>query len=192
MLGQLIRFTRLALVSDSASDSVSIEVQKKDSVSNHSQRQSRVTVLVLGLVAIALYAPMIGWGVPHATAPDRIKTFATDEILPLEGLAEMHNTFVVSKPDRNYGYPWWHYFVVSAAQAPYVAYLLLSGKMKSPSLEFPFGLLDPVGALRRLTFIGRLVSILMAAGIVMAAYFFSRTLWGHLAGVITAVLVMLN
>jgi hypothetical protein len=144
------------------------------------------------LLALVLYAPMIGWGIPYATAPDRTKTFATDEILPLEGLAEMHNTFVVSKPDRNYGYPWWHYFVVSVAQAPYLAYLMLTGGMQSPTPEFPFGLKDPVGALQMLTLLGRSVSVLMAAGVVIAAYFFAQTLWGHLAGVVTALLTMLN
>jgi hypothetical protein len=154
--------------------------------------RTRITVLVLGLLAVALYGPLIGWGLPYATAPDRTKTVATDEILPLEGLAEMHNTFVVSKPDRNYGYPWWHYFVVSVAQAPYLAYLMVTGGMQSPSPVFPFGLKDPVRALQTLTLIGRSVSVLMAAGVVIAAYFFSRTLWGHLAGLIAALLTMLN
>jgi Dolichyl-phosphate-mannose-protein mannosyltransferase len=156
------------------------------------RRQALITAAILGLIATSLYAPLIGWGLPYATASDRTKTFATDEIVPLETLAEMHNTFVVSKPDRNYGYPWWHYFVVSAAQVPYVAYLYLSGGLKDPTPEFPFGFLDPVGALRGLTFIGRSVSLLMAVGIVIAAYFFARTLWGNLAGVITSLLVMLN
>jgi hypothetical protein len=157
-----------------------------------SKRRSHITVLVLGLLAVALYLPMIGWGLPYATAPDRTKTFATDEILPLEGLAEMHNTFVVSKPDRNYGYPWWHYFIVSVAQAPYLAYLMLSGEMQSPTAEYPFGLRDPVDALENLTLIGRAVSVLMGAGVVAAAYYFSATLWGHLTGVIAALLTMLN
>ncbi len=155
-------------------------------------RRTRITVLALGLLAVVLYAPLIGWGLPYATAPDRTKTVATDEILPLEGLAEMHNTFVVSKPDRNYGYPWWHYFVVSVAQAPYLAYLMLTGGIQSPTPEFPFGLKDPVEALEALTLIGRSVSVLMGAGVVIAAYFFSRTLWGHLAGVVAALLTMLN
>jgi 4-amino-4-deoxy-L-arabinose transferase-like glycosyltransferase len=155
-------------------------------------RQLRMTMLAFVLGSIILYAPLIGWGVPHATAPDRTKTFATDEILPLEGLAEMHNTFVVSKPDRNYGYPWWHYFVVSSAQAPYVGYLLVSGAMESSQPEYPFGMRDPVAALVWLTLIGRFVSVLMGAGIVAAAYYFSRTLWGHQTGVIAALLTMLN
>ncbi len=144
------------------------------------------------LMSIALYAPLIGWGAPHATAPNRVKTFATDEILPLEALAEMRNTFVFSRPDRNYGYPWWHYFVVASAQAPYIGYLRLSGELESPSPEYPFGLRDPVRALRWLTIIGRMVSVLMGAGVVVAAYYFANILWGRLAGAVTATLTMLN
>ena len=155
-------------------------------------RSTRITVWMLTLMAMALYAPMMGWGIPHATAPDRTRPFSVDDILPLEPLAEMHNTFVVSKPDRNYGYPWWHYFVVAVAYAPYVGYLVLSGGLSSPMPEFPFGLQDPVTSLRWLTLIGRSVTLLMAAGTVIASYYFSKILWGHFVGVIAAVLTMLN
>jgi 4-amino-4-deoxy-L-arabinose transferase-like glycosyltransferase len=156
------------------------------------RRRTWAPALGLALMAIALYAPLIGWGAPQATAPNRVKTFATDEILPLEALAEMRNTFVVSRPDRNYGYPWWHYFVVAVAQTPYLAYLKLSGQLQVPAPEYPFGLRDPVRALRWLTVIGRMVSVLMAAGVVVAAYYFANILWGRLAGVVTASLTMLN
>lgn len=152
----------------------------------------RRRAVVLAVIAAALYAPLVGWGVPHATAPDRTKTFATDEILPLETLAEMHSTFVVSKSDRNYGYPWFHYFVASAAQAPYLGYLLASGQMTQPSPTYPFGFEDPVRALKVLTVIGRLVSVAMAAGIVVAAFFFGRALWDGSTGLLAAVLTMLN
>jgi hypothetical protein len=146
----------------------------------------------LAVTAVLLYAPLVGWGVPHATAPDRTKTFATDEILPLEALAEMHNTFVVSKPDRNYGSPWWHYFVVSVAQAPYLAFLMARGELVRPSPTYPFGFADPVRALIVLTVIGRLVSVAMAAGIVVASFFFARALWDESTGIVAAILTMLN
>ncbi|HYN08789.1 MAG TPA: glycosyltransferase family 39 protein [Vicinamibacterales bacterium] len=152
----------------------------------------RLTAAGLGLIAFILYAPLVGWGLPHATAPDRIKTFATDEILPLEGLAEMRSTFVSTAPDRQIGYPWWHYFVVSAAQLPYVAGLMLSGDLAQPSPVYPFGLRDPVRALKVLTVIGRMVSVLMGAGIVLASFFFARALWDHATGMVAGVLTMLS
>jgi Dolichyl-phosphate-mannose-protein mannosyltransferase len=157
-----------------------------------SSRSTRITALVLALVAVALYAPVVGWGVPYATAADRAKTFATDEILPLEALAEMHNTFVVSKADRNYGYPWWHYFVVSVAQAPYLASLAVAGELANPAPTYPFGFRDPVRSLQVLTIIGRLVSVVMGAGIVVASFFFARALWDESTGTIAAVLTLLN
>jgi hypothetical protein len=166
--------------------------QAQETLRSDERRRARLTMIGLALMAVALYAPLIGWGAPQATAPNRIKTFATDEILPLEALAEMHNTFVVSKPDRNYGYPWWHYFVVAAAQAPYLGYLRLTGEWETSSPEYPFGLRDPVQSLRWLTLIGRMVSVLMGAGVVVAAYYFGSVLWGRLAGVATALLTMLN
>ncbi len=148
--------------------------------------------LLLGLVAVLLNAPFVGWGAPHATAADRTLTFATDDVLPLGALAEMHNTFVESKPDRNYAYPWWHYFVVACAQAPYLAWLGATGGLESPTPEYPFGFVDPVGALRALTLIGRTVTVLMAGGVVACAYLFARTLWSERAGVLAAFLTALD
>ena len=150
------------------------------------------TCAVLFVAAVLAYAPLIGWGVPEANTPDRTKTVATDEILPLEGLAEMHNTFVVSKPDRNYGYPWFHYFETAVVQTPYLAYAYLTGQMGRPSPDFPFGFRDPVTALRWLTWIGRFLSVLMGAGTVVAAFLFARNLWGYQAGVLTAMLTLLS
>ena len=152
----------------------------------------RTTVAGLWLAAVVLYAPLVGWGLPHATAPGRIKTVATDEILPLEALAEMRSTFVSPAVDRNLGYPWWHYFVAASAQAPYLAFLKLSGELSEPAPEYPFGLRDPVRSLKVLTILGRLVSVAMGGGIVVAVFFFARALWNTTAGCIAAILTMLT
>jgi hypothetical protein len=151
-----------------------------------------MTVVALWLAAVAWYAPLVGWGLPHATSPTRVKTAATDEILPLEALAEMRSTFLSPAADRNLGYPWWHYFVAAAAQAPYLAVLKITGGLSEPAPAYPFGLKDPVRSLKVLTVLGRLVSVVMGAGIVVAAFFFSRALWGHAAGVIAAILTMVT
>lgn len=154
--------------------------------------QSRRAVLALALAAIVIYLPLIGWGLPYATTPTRIKAYAVDELLPLDALAEMHNTFVVSKPDRNYGYPWWHYFTLASVQAPYLVYLKLTGQVSGSATAYPYGLQDPVNALRVLTLFGRILSVLMGAGVVVLSYFFSRILWDHRTGVLAACLTMLS
>lgn len=147
--------------------------------------------LLLALAAFALYVATIGWGLPHATAPDRVKTVATDELLPLEALAEMRSTFVSPAPDRNLGYPWWHYFVLASAQAPYLGYLYVTGGLTTPTAEYPFGLSDPVRSLEVLTIIGRLVSVLMGAGVVVCVYAMAGTLWGRATGLVAGVLTVL-
>jgi 4-amino-4-deoxy-L-arabinose transferase-like glycosyltransferase len=149
-------------------------------------------LVVLALLAVLLYAPLIGWGLPAGTDSDRIKTFATDELLPLEPLAEMHSTFVVSKPDRNYAYPWWHYFVLASAQAPYLAWLKVSGGMSAPAPDYPFGLADPPAALAMLTLIGRFVSVLMGAVVVAAVYLLGCLLRCRLTGFVAGALTLLG
>ena len=148
--------------------------------------------LAIGFLAFLCYVPLIGWGVPIANGPDRTLTFATDDVLPLGPLAEMHNTFVESKPDRNYAYPWWHYFTLAGAQAPYLAWLKVSGGMQSPSPTYPFGLTEPIASLRVLSLIGRLVSALMAGGVVACAFLYSRIQWGTRTGIVAAALTALN
>lgn len=146
------------------------------------------TPFAIALLAVLLYAPLIGWGVPHATGPDRIKTTATDEILPLEGLAEMRSTFISPAPDRNLAYPWLHYFVVASAQAPYLGWLLATGGMSAPDAAYPFGLADPVRALAVLTVLGRIMSVLMGAGVVFAVYCFTASLFSRQAAVVASLL----
>lgn len=155
-------------------------------------RESKRAAGTLFLAAIAFYAPFVGWALPDAAGPERVKTAAPDEIVPLEALAEMHNTFVVSKWNRNYGYPWFHYFVTAAFQAPYVGYLYLSGQWDSPSSEYPYGFRDPVKAVRTLGVVGRLSSVLLSAGTVAAAYFLGLWTFGAPAGALAAGLTMLS
>lgn len=150
----------------------------------------RKAELLLALVALALYLPGVAWGLPRATAEGRHFTFATDEVLPLGPLAEMHNTFVVTKPDRNYAYPWWHYLVAAAAQAPVLAWLRATGELGAPAPEYPYGLADPVAGLRALTVAGRLLSVAMAVGVVLASRRFARELFGPAAGTLAAALTL--
>lgn len=141
-------------------------------------RRSRV---LWALVVATLTLPFIGWGLPYATAPDRTKSLAVDEIVPLGPLADMSNMFIEEKPDWHLGYPWWHYAVTAGAQAPYLGYLKVTGGLKKPTGQFPFGLDDPVRSLIILTVIGRLVSVAMAIGIAWATLVWVGLLFGRRA-----------
>jgi len=147
--------------------------------------------LVLVFLALAIYLPGITWGIPHPTGPDFTHAWGNDDLVPLAPLAEMHNTFIVAKPDRNIAYPWFHYFLVAFAYGPYLLYLLFTGGLANPSATYPFGLTDPVTTFRHLSYIGRSVTLLLALATVVGAYYTGKYLWGRTAGFLAALFTML-
>jgi 4-amino-4-deoxy-L-arabinose transferase-like glycosyltransferase len=149
----------------------------------------RVEILLFA-AAVALYLPGIHWGLPQATSAERVKLWAYDDISPLPALTEVYHTFVRSAPDRWLAYPPLHHFLLGAAYAPYLGWLALTGQLSAPSPVFPYGLQDPVTAFRMLTVIARIVSILMAAGIVVAVYRAGLTLWDRKVGTLSALAVL--
>ena len=157
---------------------------------NTSTRTHRAP-LAFAVFALALYVPGFWWGIPHATAPDRTHAWGTDDETPLGPLAEIHN-IIQPKPDRNLGYPLMHSFVVSASYAPYLGYLWATGGLANISGAYPFGLADPVGDLKGLSLIAHFVSVLMGAGVVLAAYNAGRTLWDERTGALAALVVMVS
>jgi hypothetical protein len=58
-------------------------------------------IAVVALLALLVFAPMLHWGLPHATAPDRTHAWGNDDALPLAALSEMYQTFVEAGPGRN-------------------------------------------------------------------------------------------
>ena len=148
------------------------------------------TPLLLAVIAFGLYFPGFWWGAPHATAADRVQSWGVDDGTPLQPLADVHN-IIRPKPDRNFGYPLMHSFVLTAAYSPYLGWLYVTGQFSpAHAASYPFGLADPVGALRTLTLIGRLVSVLMGVGIVVAAWDAARALWDDRTAVLAALMVM--
>ncbi len=144
------------------------------------------TAGVVFLVVFCAYLPGVWWGLPNAVTAERVDVWATDDIAPLAPLTEVYNTFVQAGEDRFLVYPLAHHFLLAAAYAPYLVGLKLSGGFGAPSAAYPFGLADPVTAFRVLTLISRLVSLLMAAGIAVAAYGIARTLWDRRSGILAA------
>lgn len=152
------------------------------------RRRSGVGIFVLvAILAFAAYTPGTWWGVPHATAPDRVKPWATDDETPLGPLAEMNN---IRNPrdDRNLGYPLMYSFVVTAAYTPYLGYLYLTGRFSEPAPVYPFGLEDPVVSLRTMAIIARFVTVLFAVMLVVALFDAGRVAAGRNAGLLFAAL----
>lgn len=147
--------------------------------------------LMLVVLALVVYLPGFGWGIPHASAVDRVHSWGNDDLVPLAPLAEMFNTFVEAQPNRNVAYPWFHYFLVAVAYAPYVAFLMLTGRINSPSGAYPFGIDAPEHVFRTLSWIGRSVTLALALLTVVAAYYAAKWLWGRHAGLASGIFVML-
>lgn len=147
--------------------------------------------LLLFLAGVVLYAPGIGWGVPHATSAERVVPWGSDEIAPLGTLGELHAVFVDPTPSYNPQYPLMHYAVQSMFMAPYLGWLKLTGGMGTPDVTYPFGLAQPVAAIAMLTILARLASLLMGAGIVVATYLAAKETWDRRTGIIAATLTLL-
>jgi hypothetical protein len=145
-----------------------------------------VAVTVLSLLILL---PASWWGLPHATSELTVRGWDVDGIAGIGVLSELHNLLVDPKPDWYTAYPLLHYLVLAVAYAPYLAFLVATGGLQSPSGTYPFGFHDPVAALRALSVIARIVSVAMASGTVALTYLIGRTLWSASRGVVAAVLV---
>lgn len=147
--------------------------------------------LVIYLVAVAAYLPGFWWGAPHATAADRTNAWGVDDEPPMGPLAQLNDIITPGpQPNPNLGYPMMHPFMVMGAYAPYMGWLVATGGLEAPHGEYPFGFTDPVRALRVLTWIAHALSVLLAAGIVVAAYEVGRTLFEERAGLWSAAMVL--
>ncbi len=146
--------------------------------------------VLVALLTLAVYVPASWWGAPHASAPDRVKPWATDDETPLGPLAEMNN---IRNPreDRNLGYPLMYSFMVTAAYAPYLGYLYATGRFENPQPDYPYGLADPIQALRTLTIIAHLVTVLLATALAVGAFDAGRVALDDSGGLLFTGLVML-
>lgn len=144
------------------------------------------------LVALALYIPAFWWGAPHATAADRTNAWGVDDEPPLGPLAQAHDIIAPkAEMNPNLGYPMLHPFMVLGSFAPYVGYLAVSGRLRSPTVAYPYGFADPVTALRNLTLIAHFLSVLLGVGVVICAYGIARELWDEPTAVVAALFAML-
>lgn len=153
-------------------------------------KSAHKTEFLLFSLALAAYLPGIGWGLPNASGPDRVFVWATDDISPLAPLTEVYQAFIQSGPSPWLAYPLLHHFILIVAYKPYLAWLMLTGQLESPSSIYPYGMQDPLTSLQTLTLIARVVSLCMAAGIVLIAYRIGLTLWGKREGVLASIVCL--
>jgi hypothetical protein len=157
----------------------------------HTQWSERRVQVALALVAIAIYLPGIVWGLPFATGADRIGPWGSDELAPLGGLAQVYTVIVHGSAMHDPRYPLLPYLIQAVAVAPYLLWLKLTGGVETFTTQYPYGLTDPVGALRTMTMIARLTSLAMATAVVLVAYHTGRYLWDRRTGIVAATFVML-
>ncbi len=146
---------------------------------------------LLGLAALVVYGIASWWGLPHASNALTIHGWDVDGVGGIAVLSELHSLLVKASPGWYRAYPVLHYLVLAVLYGPYMVYLKLTGGLSAPAAAYPFGLADPVGALRTLALIARGLTLGMAAGVVVATYLTARELWGRRAGVLAALFVLL-
>ncbi len=144
-------------------------------------------LIIVWALAFAVYLPAIWWGVPHATHPLGVHSWEIDAVTGMQTLSELHNLLIEAKPDWYLAYPLFHYLVLGALYAPYFLFLYVTGGMSQPTASYPFGFADPVEALKHLTLIGRALTVLMAAGVVVNAYLAAKAVWDKQTARLTAI-----
>ena len=132
-----------------------------------------ILVLFAGFICFSIG---FNWGLPDAAIPETVEPWGIDTLAPIQPLNEAFYKFTRAGNEWVY-YPLFHYLVLDVFYAPYVAYQYLTGNMKKPSAEFPYGLSDPDRFCQELTLISRFVSLIMALGIILFIYHITRELF---------------
>ncbi len=154
--------------------------------------QRRDTVLVLLVIgALVLYAPGMLWGLPYATAADRVNPWGSDELAPLGPLAQVFHVVLHGGSAFDPRYPLLPYALQTLFMAPYLLWLRLSGGQHGFAMEYPFGLSDPVGSIAGLTLAARVSSLVMMAAVPATAYWTAKRVWGKRTGVFAGVCALL-
>lgn len=150
------------------------------------------SALGLGGLALLVYVPAIGWGLPAVTGGDVIRGWDVDGISGIGPLAEFFNLLVGPTPDWYVVYPLFHYLLLGICYAPYLAWLWMSGGLASPSSVYPFGFDDPGGSIATLALIGRVLTLAMAVGCVLAVYRAATIVWDRRTGLVAGFIAMLS
>jgi Dolichyl-phosphate-mannose-protein mannosyltransferase len=125
----------------------------------------------------------ITWGLPNYL------DWAIDSLSPFIMLQAADHHFSNGWYSR---YPPFHLATLSLFCAPLMGYVMLSGRLNSPSPIFPFGLTDPLATLTHLILIYRIVSVLMGTAIVLLVYLIVRELFDRRSAVFSTLIVALS
>lgn len=155
---------------------------------NALRRNGLLTAIVTATLLSCVFASH--WGLPDGASAATANSWAVDTIAPLGPLSEANARFMRVDSEAVI-YPLFHYVVLYAAYAPYIAYTLLTGSLRNPHGTFPYGAADPGAFFTSLTLIASFVSAAMAAGIVLCVYLIARDLFGRRSGLWAAVFAAL-
>jgi len=143
---------------------------------------------LLAVIALALLvnAFHLQWGLPNGS-----KSWAADAVSPLTVLSIAKQSF----SEWNSG---WFYFkyplgfplVLLAAFSPYLAFLMLTGQLASPSATYPYGFADPEASLYVMALIGRAVNVAFVIATAILTYDIGRRLFSRNAGRLAALFVV--
>jgi 4-amino-4-deoxy-L-arabinose transferase-like glycosyltransferase len=135
---------------------------------------------ILFVVAVLIYLPGIGWGIPPEAIRDRAATWGGDEIAPAV-LSQISTTF--TRVGRyNPQYPLFGYAIQAVTVAPYA---MIFGRLWEP---------PPARAARVLqmyVILSRLANVLMSAALVVIAARTAAVLWGPASAAIAGCLTLL-
>lgn len=148
---------------------------------------ARCCMVAILLLSLCINVIGITWGLPNAEG-----AWAADALRPTAPLAVARHMFGGDRPNSGwfyFKYPLGHPLVLTAAEAPYLAWLRLTRQFQKPTNTYPYGFRHPERALLVLALVTRAVSAVMGVAFVALAYVISAALFGSLAGVLSAVLV---
>ena len=133
-------------------------------------------------ISLSLNLYHIHWGLPNGETD-----WPPDSVAPIMPLAYAKS--LIHQEPWSFKYPPFHLMVLTAAYAPYVAYLYLTGGLAAPTGDYPYGLKDPEFSLMVFTLIARVMSVAMGTGTVLVTYYTVKMLYGSRAGLISALLI---
>lgn len=123
-------------------------------------------------LSVALCTYHLSWGLPNGNF-----SWAADALGPLSVLSIAKR----SLGSFNSGWFWYKYpfgypLLLLCAYAPYLAFLVLTGGLRSPTMTYPYGFADPERALYVMAMLGRSVNVLLVVGTVALTYGIGRRL----------------